>query len=689
MADDGAASPAEHEHTTRREKDAVVSATTPSSALSGDTSVEHGHTPTAQHTQPNPTDTGHAEPRAAGDAPTQPGAGDTPAAPVAAETLAAPVKTDVPEAGGTPDGSTDVTRATSAKGRGTPPSASAAGAGSPSDATPTTPNVMQPSASNPAPSAPTASEPYGTALVVVDAQQDYFREGSATRMEPPSEAGTLHDVVQRLNALRRARWDAKSDPVGAVVLVREMHPQDHCSFSGASVEHKPHCVAGTPGADWVAGLSRAPADVDITTGTDAQRNSYSAFFDAGRVATSLEAHLRKLNVARLVVCGAGLDTRIASTALDGAELGFSVKVVRDACLCVSSEMCDGMVSRMQSQGVEVVDSATLLPQPLKEPDAERQVGNTDRGSSKDKAAVSKGTMLVEQDGQFVLVESSDLQASDDEGSNVPDAPPSPMVRPHRTQSARNRPKPQRPTSTRPKSARVVNTRMPVGHRSGFKPPPGSQLYKGFHSEEGRDAYEAWLAQKEKQKQREIEQKRRLAAQQRQPTLQERREQAERSFQGWLAQKKTHPRPKTSMQTSPARAHSARNRKEADAEFQCWVDKKKLAAAEARRQEQMKRQIVEENLARMEEHKRRAKGEYEQWLRKKRLEEEANKRRFKQRVKQMTKEARRIKASLATTYTRGQDDDNLAWQKSNSARLRREAQTRQHAVMLSVSLQQLS
>src|SRR5436305_13294170 len=82
-----------------------------------------------------------------------------------------------------------------------------------------------------------------SSLLVVDAQRGFTTLCPAELPVP----GGLEIVanVNRLLALPWARIDASQD----------WHPPDHCSFFGRRDNlYPPHCVHGTPGADFLPGL---------------------------------------------------------------------------------------------------------------------------------------------------------------------------------------------------------------------------------------------------------------------------------------------------------------------------------------------------------------------------------------------------------------------------------------------------
>lgn len=173
------------------------------------------------------------------------------------------------------------------------------------------------------------TQPYGpgTALVVVDLQVD-FASPTGSLSVPGGE-----DVLDAVNA----EVDAAAAAGSLVVYTQDWHPVSTPHFDTAGGPWPVHCVAGTPGAELVAGLhlvgdpqdpDGAPLVVHKGTGTD---DGYSGFSEVDlasgrREQTQLEALLRAAGVDSLVVVGLAGDYCVRATAVDGAERGFAVTV---------------------------------------------------------------------------------------------------------------------------------------------------------------------------------------------------------------------------------------------------------------------------------------------------------------------------------------------------------------------------
>ena len=183
------------------------------------------------------------------------------------------------------------------------------------------------------------------ALILVDIQNDFCPGGSLA-----VEGGD--QIVPVVNELQQK--------FALVVATKDWHPPNHSSFESL---WPPHCVQGTAGAEFVAGLDTARLAHVFLKGTDVEVDSYSGFFDNGhRRATGLGDYLRARGVTRVTVAGLATDYCVKFTALDALRLGFETTVVEDACRGVEVNAGDTAraVEEMRAAGARVVESREIL-----------------------------------------------------------------------------------------------------------------------------------------------------------------------------------------------------------------------------------------------------------------------------------------------------------------------------------------
>src|SRR5690606_9430633 len=132
----------------------------------------------------------------------------------------------------------------------------------------------------------------------------------------------------------------------AVILTQDWHPADHASFAdnhgaapysptqmpyGPQVLWPRHCVIGSDGAAFHAGLDLSRADLILRKGFRPGIDSYSAFFENDRsTATGLAGYLRDRGLDDLHFVGLAQDFCVAWSAMDAVRLGFAATVIESA-----------------------------------------------------------------------------------------------------------------------------------------------------------------------------------------------------------------------------------------------------------------------------------------------------------------------------------------------------------------------
>jgi nicotinamidase/pyrazinamidase len=195
------------------------------------------------------------------------------------------------------------------------------------------------------------------ALIVIDVQND-FCPGGALAVAGGDE------IVPRINGLMEG--------FSCVVLTQDWHPGDHSSFAESHPGAAPfsqidmpygpqtlwprHCVQGSPGAAFHAGLRTDPAHLIIRKGFRAGIDSYSALFENDRTTpTGLEGYLRSRGIGRLVMVGLATDYCVAYSALDAARLGFGMTVLTEACRAIDlNGSLDSQMTAMRDAGVQLL-----------------------------------------------------------------------------------------------------------------------------------------------------------------------------------------------------------------------------------------------------------------------------------------------------------------------------------------------
>ncbi len=196
------------------------------------------------------------------------------------------------------------------------------------------------------------------ALIVVDIQNDFLPGGA---LAVPRGDETVA-IVNRLMPL-----------FSTVVLTADWHPADHSSFASQYAGKSPydvvpmpygnqvlwpdHCVAGTSGADFAAGLETVRAHAVIRKGTDKNCDSYSGFLAADRkTPTGLAGYLKSRGVTTVFVCGLATDFCVAWTAQDAAAAGFKTYLIEDASRAIDAGgSLAAAMAGLKTAGVGVIE----------------------------------------------------------------------------------------------------------------------------------------------------------------------------------------------------------------------------------------------------------------------------------------------------------------------------------------------
>lgn len=178
------------------------------------------------------------------------------------------------------------------------------------------------------------------ALLVVDMQVDFLPGGALGVPDGHEVTGPVNHLIALFSEARLP-----------VFASRDWHPADHCSFAAAGGPWPPHCVAGTPGAEFAAELALPDDAIVVSKADTAGVDAYSAF--AG---TTLAAQLRDRGVTRVTVCGLATDYCVLNTVTDALEEGLDTLVVPEAMRAVDVHPGDGAraLDRMVARGAVAV-----------------------------------------------------------------------------------------------------------------------------------------------------------------------------------------------------------------------------------------------------------------------------------------------------------------------------------------------
>jgi nicotinamidase/pyrazinamidase len=190
-----------------------------------------------------------------------------------------------------------------------------------------------------------------TVLIVADVQRDFCPGGSLA-----VEGGD--EVARRITA-----WvNAHRDLYGAVIATKDEHeaPWHHFDDQPDYLHTwPPHCVIGTPGADFHPDLR---CDPDAVFAKGRFRAAYSGFEGTDAEGTYLENWLRGQGIEDVHVAGLTSDYCVAATAWDAIHAGFRTTVLQDLCAGVSPETTASVRTELTAAGIPFVDSGSVVGQ---------------------------------------------------------------------------------------------------------------------------------------------------------------------------------------------------------------------------------------------------------------------------------------------------------------------------------------
>ncbi|OBH98122.1 pyrazinamidase PncA [Mycobacterium sp. E2733] len=181
------------------------------------------------------------------------------------------------------------------------------------------------------------------ALIIVDVQNDFCEGGSLPVTGGAAVAPAINDYL------------AGEPGYQHVVATQDSHiePGDHFSDRpDYSASWPPHCIAGSPGADFRPDLDTSRIEAVFRKGAFAA--AYSGFEGVDQNGTPLLDWLRERGVDEVDVVGIATDQCVRRTAEDAARAGLSTRVLMNLTAAVSPDSAAAALGEMRSAGIEVV-----------------------------------------------------------------------------------------------------------------------------------------------------------------------------------------------------------------------------------------------------------------------------------------------------------------------------------------------
>lgn len=205
------------------------------------------------------------------------------------------------------------------------------------------------------------------ALLLIDLQNDFCPGGSLAVNEGDLTVAVANQAIAYCRSLNQK-----------IVASKDWHPADHKSFASQSgnpigelgelnglpqVWWPDHCVQNSAGAELHPALESKAIDKIIYKGQNSEIDSYSAFFDNGKLQdTGLDQWLKKNQIDTLIVMGLATDYCVKFSVLDALALGYQVEVLVDGCRGVNLKPEDSTnaLEEMAQNGAKLISLNQLI-----------------------------------------------------------------------------------------------------------------------------------------------------------------------------------------------------------------------------------------------------------------------------------------------------------------------------------------
>src|SRR4051794_9358837 len=191
----------------------------------------------------------------------------------------------------------------------------------------------------------------GRALIIVDVQNDFCEGGSLAVAGGAQVAAAISAYV----AAHRQEY-------AHIVATRDFHrdPGDHfAEHPDYTDSWPPHCVIGTPGADFHPNLDLAPIEAVFSKGE--REAAYSGFEGAADDGTRLAEWLGKHEGDSVDVVGIATDHCVRATALDARGTGLATRVLLAMTAGVAVPTTERAVAELGDAGVALTGEPVVAP----------------------------------------------------------------------------------------------------------------------------------------------------------------------------------------------------------------------------------------------------------------------------------------------------------------------------------------
>lgn len=183
----------------------------------------------------------------------------------------------------------------------------------------------------------------GDALLIVDAQNDFFPGGSLGVPDGDQIIPIVNELIK----------NAKQNNI-PIIASRDWHPAHHVSFKENGGIWPTHCVQETPGAQFHPDVTIPDSALIVNKAFQVDHEAYSAFEGETLDGKSLTKLLQGIGIKRVWVVGLALDYCVRASVLDGVSEGFQVNVILDATRIIDADRQNEVVDEIQQAGGKIV-----------------------------------------------------------------------------------------------------------------------------------------------------------------------------------------------------------------------------------------------------------------------------------------------------------------------------------------------
>ncbi|SDL20193.1 nicotinamidase/pyrazinamidase [Salinimicrobium catena] len=198
-------------------------------------------------------------------------------------------------------------------------------------------------------------------LIIVDAQNDFMPGGALEVREGDRIVPVINKIIPKFEL---------------VLATQDWHPAEHKSFAINhpnrkeyeiidlnGIEQKlwpPHCIQGTPGADFHPDLQLNSVEAIFRSAMDVEVDSYSGFYDNAHLkSTGLAGFLREKGADDLYFCGLAADICVYYTIKDALAEGFKATLIEDATVPLIQEDYEKVRKDILARGGKIITSEEL------------------------------------------------------------------------------------------------------------------------------------------------------------------------------------------------------------------------------------------------------------------------------------------------------------------------------------------